>query len=126
MNILNLKSILDECDPDENIMWCKKHGEQLIASVCRITVEKACKEAVRMALEVKSLGHLIFDEHPVPHRKYIVLRKEYFFTATPCYGLHTPYWVVTTMNGEAPPVNFHNDDRWWPLDSLIICKGVGV
>jgi len=57
--------------------------------------------------------------HPPPHAKYIVLRKGFIFTATPCYGMHEPWWVVKTMEGEADPVGMLPDDEWWPLDKFM-------
>jgi hypothetical protein len=60
----------------------------------------------------------ISDQQPEPHAKYVVARDGCFFTATPCYGLHKPWWVVRTMgihNEEADPVEFREDDEWVPL-----------
>jgi hypothetical protein len=51
---------------------------------------------------------------PPPHRRYLVRRDGIVFTATPCYGLHAPWWVVKTMDGEAPPVAMRDGDEWQP------------
>lgn len=52
------------------------------------------------------------DKHPPPHAKYTVHRDGLVFTATPCYGMHSPWWVVRTMEGEAPPVSIMPSDEW--------------
>ncbi|KRT69340.1 MAG: hypothetical protein XU15_C0011G0166 [candidate division NC10 bacterium CSP1-5] len=65
----------------------------------------------------------ISDLHPEPHRKYIVLRDGLLFTATPCYGMHSPWWVVKTMGhssgDEAPPEDMQPNDEWWYLDEFL-------
>ena len=58
---------------------------------------------------------LFSEQPPLAHSKYIVKRDGYLFTATPCYGCHEPWWVVKTMDGEAPPVPMKDDDDWQPL-----------
>lgn len=70
------------------------------------------------------VGVLISECHPDPHAKYVVVRDGLVFTATPCYGMHSPWWVVTTMGDgvhtdEAPPVPFRPDDRYWPLAECL-------
>lgn len=59
-------------------------------------------------------------QHPAPHAKYLVERDGILFTATPCYGMHEPWWVVRTMAshnmGEVEPVPMRPDDAWWSLD----------
>lgn len=69
-------------------------------------------------IRITDIGRLVIEEHPEPHKKYIVLRDGNFFTATPCYGMHTPWWIVTTMTGEDKPVEFKNFDKWWPLEEF--------
>ena len=59
------------------------------------------------------------DQHPPQHQKSVVRRDGVYFTAKPCYGLHDPWWVVQTMEGEAPPVSMRPDDEWWTLDEFI-------
>ena len=54
---------------------------------------------------------------PKPHQKYLVQRDGFVFTATPCYGMHAPWWVVMTMDGEAPPVPMKDSDKWRLLDA---------
>ncbi len=41
------------------------------------------------------------------------------FTATPCYGMHEPWWVVKTMEGEAPPVPMKDEDEWCHLVPMV-------
>ena len=52
------------------------------------------------------------QRHPPPHAKYLVRRGEFLFTATPCYGMHSPWWVVRTMGGEADPIGMNDYDEW--------------
>lgn len=53
---------------------------------------------------------------PPPHRKCLVLRDGVFVTATPCYGLHVPWWVTADIYGkEYSPVNMLPSDEWTPL-----------
>lgn len=54
----------------------------------------------------------IRDAQPKPHRRYVVRRDGVLFTATPCYGMHAPWWVVKTMEGEADPVDMRDTDEW--------------
>lgn len=52
------------------------------------------------------------EEHPAPHGKYQVRRDGLIYTATPCYGMHSPWWVVKTMHGEAVPTEILDSDEW--------------
>lgn len=61
----------------------------------------------------------IADAHPPRHAKYIVKRDGCLFTATPCYGMHNPWWVVTTMEGEAAPTYMDDTDEWEVLEKYM-------
>lgn len=54
-------------------------------------------------------------KHPKPHARYLIRRDGVLFMATPCYGMHNPWWVVKTLEGEAPPVAILDTDEWMPL-----------
>ena len=73
------------------------------------------KPAVDVALIAVS------EKHPPPHQQYLVARDGMFFTATPCYGMHNPWWVVRTMAeswpNEADPVPMKPTDLWRVLIS---------
>lgn len=61
----------------------------------------------------------IADEKPRPHARYHVRRGDLLFTATPCYGMHVPWWVPRVpdqgdMPIETAPISMHDDDEWWP------------
>jgi hypothetical protein len=58
-------------------------------------------------------------QHPPPHARYVVERDGHHFIATPCYGMHHPWWVPATPNGESEPIPIIGTDRWVPLDSLL-------
>lgn len=61
-------------------------------------------------------GKKVAEKRPYPHTPHIVLRRTELFTATPCYGMHDPWWVVKLLDGhEADPVPMKEDDYWWPL-----------
>jgi len=81
----------------------------------------ACLPAQAFA-ERRALGASwtrVCDVHPPRHEKSIVRRDNRVFTATPCYGLHVPWWVVTTMGGEAPPEEMLDADTWILLTDFL-------
>lgn len=57
--------------------------------------------------------------HPPPHERYLVNRGRIHFIATPCYGMHQPWWVAQTATGEVEPVPMEPNDRWVPLKQVI-------
>jgi hypothetical protein len=61
------------------------------------------------------------EKYPAAHAKYVVRRDSVLFTATPCYGLHAPWWVVRVLgdNYEADPEPMQESDEWWPLDDFM-------
>jgi hypothetical protein len=62
------------------------------------------------------------EAHPPRHARHAVIRDGNVFTATPCYGMHEPWWVVRTMAkawpNEADPVAMKPDDLWMPIEGL--------
>lgn len=71
----------------------------------------------------------VSDCAPPPHQKYVVKRRDHWYTATPCYGMHRPWWVVRLMPqtwpNEAEPVDMNDDDEWWPLDKFAAAEREG-
>lgn len=69
------------------------------------------------------------EQYPKPHAKYIVRRDGILFTATPCYGMHEPWWVVRVMGEkyEADPEPMLETDEWWPVDEskALVQSGAG-
>ena len=63
------------------------------------------------------------QEYPEPNRRYVVLRDELLFTATPCFGMHAPWWVTKTMfsfpENENAPTPMREDDEWWSLEEFL-------
>ena len=60
----------------------------------------------------------IETSHPPAHNRYRVWRKDVgFFTATPCYGIHHPWWVPRNefTKDESEPVMMENTDLWMLL-----------
>lgn len=76
-----------------------------------------------MATDTKTEWTRIETGHPRAHAKYAVLRDGLVFTATPCYGMHEPWWVVRTMAQEWPnetePIDMRKDDRWMPIEGFV-------
>ncbi len=54
---------------------------------------------------------------PAPHARYRVYQEDKMFDATPCYGLHHPWWVP--RNGytrkESEPIPIKEDSFWMDL-----------
>lgn len=66
-------------------------------------------------------------KYPPPHAKYLVSRDGWYFVATPCYGMHSPWWVSAVCAGsietspttcEAAPVPMLDTDKWVPLTEV--------
>lgn len=68
---------------------------------------------------------IIPDAYPPPHRRYVVIKEGLIFTATPCYGMHRPWWVAKIMDGtEADPVDMKDGDRWDSLKDFLEKHGL--
>lgn len=63
----------------------------------------------------------VVEQHPPPHTIVVVNRRGWYFTATPCYGMHVPWWVVKTMGSEAEPVPMLDDDEWMSVPAVSQC-----
>ena len=68
------------------------------------------------------------EGYPKAHAKYVVRREDALFMATPCYGMHEPWWVVRIMGEkyEADPEPMLETDEWWPVDEFEARSQVGV
>ncbi len=78
----------------------------------------------RAATELKHLRAMntswisVDDEMPAPHARYRAWRKDIgHFDATPCYGLHSPWWVPrnSVTKEESEPISM-KDSYWKPLE----------
>lgn len=62
----------------------------------------------------------VSERFPEPHRRYAVKRGNYcptYFVAIPCYGMHEPWWVPSTPQGETDPIAIEKLlDSWRPID----------
>jgi len=57
------------------------------------------------------------DGHPPPHKKYLVQREGIPALCTPCYGMHSPWWVEKTLTGkELEPLQIQPTDLWTPWE----------
>lgn len=67
-------------------------------------------------------------ESPAPHARYEVWRKETgIFVATPCYGMHQPWWVPRTVDLYSPgstTFSMQDDDLWRPWVEISPLVGV--
>lgn len=59
------------------------------------------------------------DAHPRPHARYTVRRDGNWFVATPCYGMHAPWWVPSSPTGETEPIDMRDTDEWHPLKDAV-------
>lgn len=58
----------------------------------------------------------VADAKPRPHARYTVRRDGNTHTATPCYGMHAPWWVPVSIDGvEYDPTTMLDTDEWLPL-----------
>lgn len=56
--------------------------------------------------------------YPPPHTRYLVARGGYQFVATPCYGMHSPWWVAMVTDAEVHPVAMASGDTWIALATV--------
>jgi hypothetical protein len=70
-----------------------------------------------------SKARTVKEKAPEIHERHLVMRNGFIFTATPCYGMHSPLWVVKTMSdkncGEVEPVVMLETDQHMPLNDAI-------
>lgn len=89
----------------------------------RVVAVLEAKATARQQLAVAH-GNRVSEKQPRPHTRYVVLRDGKLFTATPCYGIHEPWWVAKTMASrwpdEAGPEPMQPDDIWWPLGEYLL------
>lgn len=58
------------------------------------------------------------DKHPPPHATYLVEKNNYYFVATPCYGMHSPWWIPMTHDKELDPIQILEIDAWISLEEI--------
>ncbi|MBX3704011.1 MAG: hypothetical protein KF822_09575 [Steroidobacteraceae bacterium] len=78
---------------------------------------RASLSAAPVASQVRAEAVAFSERNPPPHTRYLVFRGGSAFTATPCYGMHAPWWVCNTASGEVEPVDIEPTDRWISLDA---------
>ena len=80
---------------------------------------KARVDRIAQALADQRGREVAFGEHMAPpHARYLVQRQRFQFVATPCYGMHAPWWVPMTPTGESDPIATEPDDTWISLLDL--------
>ena len=58
-------------------------------------------------------------KYPPPHARYLVQRGRLYFVATPCYGMHKPWWVAQTADKEMEPVAIEPTDAWVAIEEIV-------
>lgn len=56
--------------------------------------------------------HTVDGDFPRPHARYFVRRENEIFTATPCYGMHEPWWVPRLLGKESEPITMLVTDKY--------------
>ncbi len=70
-------------------------------------------EGQDMIYDVYFDGWMSVDaQYPPASARYFVWRNSEVFTATPCYGMHHPWWVPRLLRKEYPPIDMLGSDRW--------------
>lgn len=62
------------------------------------------------------------NHYPEKHKAFVVKRLGLYFTATPCYGMHSPWWVIQYPFGESineATTAMRDGDEFWPLDAQL-------
>ncbi len=105
--------------------WCDpRTSDRVMDPELAKVVSAAIDAAVSEALEKAEGLTTVKAEEPPRHEKSIVHRDGFVFTATPCYGMHEPWWVVKTMGGQAvDPVPMRDSDRWRRLRDSEVTDG---
>ena len=85
-----------------------------------------------MSIE-KLRAQKVSEQMPAPHKKYLVYRIGVGpFVATPCYGMHQPWWVPYLVESEGrnwcKSIDMDQTDEWvsWPSDELARRTMLGV
>lgn len=66
----------------------------------------------------------VADGQPAPHAKYLVRRDGYVHTATPCYGMHAPWWVpMSILGSEYEPTDMLKTDEWCEMKEATKTEG---
>lgn len=82
----------------------------------RATMKAALAAADRVSAGKVEGWRTVLSAMPAPHAKYQVKRNGSVHTATPCYGMHAPWWVPTSITGaECEPVTMLDTDEWQPI-----------
>lgn len=71
------------------------------------------KESTKHSTRWNAVSGTVPAAYPPPHASYLLARNGITFTATPCYGMHEPWWVVKTLTGEAAPEPMQDGDWWY-------------
>lgn len=103
--------------------WMGDGTDDLPSLTCPVLIQPEqlralVEERDRLTAQGAIVWQRIADAHPAPHARYLVCRERVAFVATPCYGLHVPWWVPSGAMGELDPVGFQPEDLWCPLTAL--------
>ena len=99
---------------------CHRDGEETHGECCFIVAARE-RDALGSApspgaAAVREAERGTFPgQHPPPHAVYVVRRGGVTVTAKVCYGMHSPWWVVQTLEGDSAPVPMQDGDEWCAL-----------
>ena len=118
MTICELSGLGCDCQPDDGVP-CTMAGDGLKRCMLEWRAEaiRLRAEAARLEADAARDCGVLPEKHPPPHARYLLERDGVVFTATPCYGMHAPWWVVKTLDGEAEPQAMQDGDKWTAIDA---------
>ena len=117
----------------QDLFSCKESWESL-QKIC-LLVERRAERAEQQlaAARAREERHCVADKMPKPHARYRVYRDDMEpFDATPCYGMHSPWWVPRNAftKEESDPISMEKADCWSTLaapapEPCAACNGQG-
>lgn len=86
--------------------------------------EQDVQEALAWAIDKLTpiLSATIPNHYPEKHKAFVVKRLGLYFTATPCYGMHSPWWAIQYPFGESineATTAMRDGDEFWPLTDQL-------
>ena len=58
------------------------------------------------------IGDKVEERNPPSGCLFLVKRRNWYFTATVCYGMHNPWWVPRDHEKELLPMDMKPKDEW--------------
>ena len=95
-------------------------GGDCLRCMATIGTDPDCIQAAFDRIEELEQHRRVGDWHPPAHAVCRVQRVDRFFDATPCYGMHAPWWVPRNgwTGDESEPIPMEPDDHY----TLVVAK----